>query len=771
MTSADRAGVVDQQHVDTLLGRHVRRRDGAATDWVDGVPLGNGRVGAVVWGDGQPLVATLDHCEFWDRRTQTPPPTPHRFGDFLDALDGVSSPWPSQWPVATPRFDIVTPTRLPPSRLRLTGLGDVTSSTHDLATATLDVVTSEATLRVRVLGEHDVVLIDGCGPVPSVAVDWCSEPSSWELRTRPQPALAAHPTALFDSWEPADRTSTADGESIGQNVPGGGAIGLAWSLAGDTDGWIVAVAMVADRRLDSARIAAGATDALHAALSELDVAVTAHERRWRDFHSRSWLSVPTVSVESLWFAEMSKLGAAVRSDGPPLGLQGPWSPDGRLPPWGGDLHHNVNTQFSYSAMEVTNHPELASSLHRYVERSRPVWSELARDVFGCDGLFVPSATDDDGRCRYEWATVNLALSSGPWLGHVLYTHWRHTGDDEFRVDLLDPFLHGIAEPVLGQLEPGGDGRLHIPRGYSPELVPTGGSPWGPDPSCDLALISWLLDALVELDEIAGRGTSRWTDLADRLAPLPVDIGFGVIGGVLVGRAGGIKVRADAALERSHRHHSHLMAIHPLRRMYADHSDPTVRQIVSSSMQQLMLSGPGEWVGFSAPWAASIASLAGQPDVALGHLRDYAERWVGASTFHVQRSIRGEVPTIWNELGDLLGGDALSLEAGIAFAAAVVDLLMHDHDNVVRVFPSLPRSWPDVAFAGLRAAGGWEIAARSHAHELVAVRVHAHRAGELVLRFPGGTGVIELRRDMRAGDEFVWCENGWTLDDIAPLPVV
>jgi alpha-L-fucosidase 2 len=770
VTSAVRAGLVDARHVEALLGRHARHREGPASNWVDGVPLGNGRIGAVVWGDGQPLVATLDHAEFWDRRTETPPPAPHRFADFLAALDGEPSIWPAQWPVAAPRFDLVTPTRLPPSRLRLSGIGSVTGTHHDLAAAALDVVTSDTTITVRALGEHDVVLIDGRGPLPSVALDWCSDATTWEFRGRPQPAMAPHPAALFATWQPADRRAIADGETIGQRVPDGGAIGLAWRLVGADGGWRVAVAMVADRQSDSTHVASAALAAVDEVLSHTDAAVAAHERRWRHFHARSWLSVPSESVESLWFAEVSKLGAAVRNDGPPLGLQGPWSPDGRMPPWGGDLHHNVNTQFSYAAMEVTNHADLAASLHGYVERSMPVWTELARDVFGCDGVFVPSATDDDGRCRYDWATVNLALSSGPWLGHVLHTHWAHTGDDDFRTRILDPFLHAVAEPVLAQLEVGADGRLHVPRGYSPELVPTGGSPWGPDPSCDLALIAWLLGALTELDGIAGRDTSRWTDISARLAPLPVDIGFGVIGGVLVGRTGGIRVRADAALERSHRHHSHLLAIHPLRQMTADHPDPTVRATVAASLQQLMLSGPGEWVGFSVPWAASIATLAGQPDVALGHLRDYAERWVGASTFHVQRSVRSEVPTIWNELGDLLGGDALSLEAGVAFVASVVDLLVQDHDHVVRVVPTLPTAWPDVAFAGLRAAGGWEIAARTHAHRLVAIRVLAHRSGELVVRFPTAGGATEFRRTMDEGDEFVWCDDGWTVDDIEPLPI-
>jgi alpha-L-fucosidase 2 len=766
----DATSVVERRHVDALLDRHVRQRTGIAEEWVDGVPLGNGRVGAVVWGTGGSLVVTLDHAEFWDRRTETPPPLPHRFADFLDALDGAPSTWPAEWPVAAPRFDLVTPTRLPPSRLRLTGLGEVARCSHDLATETLEVVTAHSTLTTRVLGEHNVVFIEGRGQAPTVALDWCSEPSAWELRTRPQPALAPHPAALFASWEAAERRSTGQGESIGQPVPDGGAIGLSWRLMKRDDSWTLAISMVADRHDTAAGVAGTAVATLDVVLDLPGDALASHEQRWRDFHSRSWVSVPTASIESLWFAEMSKLGAAVRADGPPLGLQGPWSPDGRMPPWGGDLHHNVNTQFSYAAMEVTNHADLARSLHHYVEHSLPEWRELARNVFDEAGLFVPSATDDDGRCRYEWATVNLALSSGPWLGHVLYTHWAHTGDDEFRVGLLDPFLHGVAEPVLAQLATGDDGRLHIPRGYSPELVPMGGSPWGADPSCDLALIAWLLDALTELDGIAGRDTSRWTDLAVRLAPLPVDIGFGAIGGVLVGRAGGIRVRADAALERSHRHHSHLMAIHPLRRMTADHRDPNVRQTVAASMQQLMLSGPGEWVGFSVPWAASIAALAGQPDVALGHLRDYAERWVGPSTFHVQRSARGEVPTIWNELGELLGGDALSLEAGTAFVAAVVDLLVHDHDRVVHLCPSLPTAWPDVAFAGLRAAGGWEIAVRTHHHAVVALRVVAHRAGQLVLRFPTAAGPAEVTRVMDEGDEFAWHDEGWTVDDIAPVPL-
>jgi alpha-L-fucosidase 2 len=522
------------------------------------------------------------------------------------------------------------------------------------------------------------------------------------------------------------------------------------------------------RHGEAASVAAAAENLVATVGRDTHGALQAHRARWNSFHARSWISVPTVSVEALWYAEMAKLGSAVRADGPPLGLQGPWSPDGRMPPWGGDLHHNVNVQLSYAPMAVTNHAELTESLVRYIETAMPQWRALARRVFDTDGVFVPSATDDEGRCRYEWALVNLAFSSGPWLAHVIHTHWRHTGDVDLLDRLLRPFLHAIAEPLLAQLVADDRGVLHLPYSYSPELMDATGAAWGPDGSCDLALLGWLLEALIDVDERAGADTTLWRDLAARLTPLPTDPDTGVLGGVLTGRSGGLRVRRDLALDRSHRHHSHLLAIHPLRRLTSFDPDPAVRSIASASLRTMVLSGPGEWVGFSVAWAASIAAHSGAPDIALGYLRDYAERWVGPSTFHLQASHHGEAATIWNELGGFVGNDALSLEAGFAFAAAVTELLVQDHGDVVRIFPALPQSWPSASFAGLRAAGGWELAALADAGHAVVVRVLAHRSGDLTLRYPGPAGVIQVQRTLVEGEELTIIEPGWTIDDLRPL---
>jgi hypothetical protein len=99
---------------------------------------------------------------------------------------------------------------------------------------------------------------------------------------------------------------------------------------------------------------------------------------------------------------------------------------------------------------------------------------------------------------------------------------------------------------------------------------------------------------------------------------------------------------------------------------------------------------------------------------------------------------------------------------------VAELLVQDHGDIVRVFPALPRSWPNASFAGLRAAGGWELAARADGGQVVALRVLAHRAGTLHLRYPGPEGMVDVHREMAGGEEFTVVENGWSFDDIAPI---
>src|SRR5690606_14165719 len=117
----------------------------------------------------------------------------------------------------------------------------------------------------------------------------------------------------------------------------------------------------------------------------------------------------------------------------------------------------------------------------------------------------------------------------------------------------------------------------------------------------------------------------------RLAAPVVDPGGGPLAGI-EGTTGGLRVRADLRLARSHRHHSHLMPIHPLRQVRVDGDGADV---VRESLRNLVFRGSGEWVGFSFAWAAAIAAAVGDGGLAWGWLRDYADRWLTAGSMNVQ----------------------------------------------------------------------------------------------------------------------------------------
>jgi hypothetical protein len=248
------------------------------------------------------------------------------------------------------------------------------------------------------------------------------------------------------------------------------------------------------------------------------------------------------------------------------------------------------------------------------------------------------------------------------------------------------------------------------------------------------LARWLFGALAAAeDEDGGDGPAavRWRQRSALVAAPPTSEATGPVGAVVMGRAGGWRARADAPLQRSHRHHSHLMAVHPLRQAAAD---PALAGDAEESVRALVLHGHGQWVGFSYVWAASILAHVGQPDAARSLLLDYAHRWVTPASWHVQGS-DGRDLSVWNDVADLLGGDAMSLEAGFGFVAAVQDLLLHDHDGCVRLFPAVPSAWPAVAFGGWHAAGGWVVDARLDGGVMVAARIQAERDGLLRLAWP------------------------------------
>ena len=531
----------------------------------------------------------------------------------------------------------------------------------------------------------------------------------------------------LSSWgyAPVERGESKDISYWAQDLPAGGQYAVAWRVTERRSRRHTAWVTVAHDPEGHGAIERAVADLTRLSESMVPELHAEHRAWWSRHYQASLVSVPETRLEGLYWLEVYKLAAGTRPDRPPLALHGPWSQDGRMPPWSGDYHWNINMQMTYWPIYAANRLEFGRAVYDMVDAARPRLAEWCRRFFGCDGEFLFHATDLHCEPVFDWASGQFEANGLAWVCHHYWLHWRYSQDREFLRQRAFPLMKAAVQPLLHLLEPGEDGRLHLPWSFSPEYQGNGRGYWGPDTTCDLALIRFLCGALLEsahVLRIEDAELPRWEDTLEHLAPYPAD-------------ATGLKVRADLPYESSHRHPSHLMPLHPLHLLTWE----TDRDLVEQSLRNWILQGHGEWVGFSMAWAASLAAHAGRPNLAANLLRDYCDRFASENTFNLQGPMHGSDMSVH-------GNYALTLEAGFGAANAVQEMLLQSHAGTVRVFPAVPPSWPDAAFWNLRAEGAFLVSA---------VRREGHTAFVHVRSEAGGT----LRLDTEFVSGPVWVESG------------
>jgi len=281
-----------------------------------------------------------------------------------------------------------------------------------------------------------------------------------------------------------------------------------------------------------------------------------HEKWWADFWSRSGVRVPDPAVQGHYDLVQYFYGAASRRGAPPMPLQGVWTADaGGLPPWKGDYHHDLNTQFTYYAYQAAGRFDQGACFLDFMWNHLPAHRTFAKTFYGTDGAAVPGVMTLDGKAMGGWGQYSLSPTMGAWVAHLFYLHWRYTMDREFLADRAYPYTSAIGECLCGLLKPGPDGKLKLPLSTSPEIHNNSLRAWlTPNTNNDLALLRCLFGSLVEMADALGekQDSARWQGVLDRLDDLAVE-----------GEAGALKLSRDESLHESHRHHAHLMSIHPL----------------------------------------------------------------------------------------------------------------------------------------------------------------------------------------------------------------
>ena len=380
------------------------------------------------------------------------------------------------------------------------------------------------------------------------------------------------------------------------------------------------------------------------------------------------------------------------------------------------------------------------------EENARAWTKR---FFDLPGLNVPMTADLEQNQIGGWHQYTHSATTGAWLGHHFWLQWRYSMDRQFLKKRAYPWFMDTATFLEAVTEKGPDGRRTLPLSSSPEINDNRLEAWFPSiTNYDLALIRWTFESSAELADLLGKQeqADRCRKVLSEMPDLAVDP-----------NSGKLLVAKNYPLPASHRHFSHLMAIHPLGIIRWENGERD-RGVIQASLAELDEKGTSQWCGYSFSWLANLAARARDGEKAERALEVFSTAFCLRNGFHCNgdQTDKGYSSFRYRPF---------TLEGNFAAAAGLQEMLLQSYSGTVRLFPAVPESWRDVSFKGLRAEGAFVVSAVRREGLIRSVEIAAEAGGPLRLENPFGedgyslsgasTGDVaihgqELVLDMRPG---------------------
>ncbi|HEY3837045.1 MAG TPA: glycoside hydrolase family 95 protein [Bryobacteraceae bacterium] len=746
-----------------------------ATKWVDALPIGNGRLGAMVFGGVEEEHVQLNEDTVWNgrKRDRVNPEAAKYLPEVRRLLFAGK-------PLEATRLEdeklMGVPNRQPPYQ----PLGDLllTFAGHENATdyrRELDLSTGIVKVTYRIGSARFTREIFSSAPDQAIVMRvTCSEPGQLSMRialTREQDSRTdpfspdrlvmmgeaiAHTNAWINPNLSPERLAVerAQLEATGvkfhavlRAIPDGGRVSvdgheLTVSKANALTILLVAAtnyrgddpAVACERWIQGVARPFALVRAAHVADHQslfnrvrLDLGPTGRDVESlptdeRQARLREGKSDPGLSALYFQFGRYVLMGSS-RPGSLAANLQGIWN-DKMAPPWDSKYTININTQMNYWPAEVTNLAETHGPLFDLVKMSLENGRRTAREMYGCRGFCFHHNLDAWGdTAPVDYAYCGIWPMGGAWLSLHFWEHYRFGLDREFLRRDAYPVMKEAAEFLLDFLVDDGKGHLVTVPSYSPEnsyrMADGTVAHQTVGATMDYEIIRALFGACTKASEILGVEPEFRERMAAALRRIP---------DFKIGKYGQLQEWSEDYDEPAPGmgHVSHMFAVYPSD-VITLHGNPDLAKAARASIERRVEHNGGRG-GWPAAWYAAIRARLGDGDGAYMHIRNLLSQSASVSLMN--------------------GTRVYQIDGNLGGTAAIAEMLLQSHEDEIAVLPALPSAWPDGQFRGLRARGAVEVDAEWTSGRATTVRLRSSVGQEVRLRLPHGQRVTAVAQGTR-----------------------